>query len=77
MPRIVCIGFLKKKGMSFLVIGLMIKNGVPMCLTYHSELTVLHNNKLGDPILILFIPCSKNKSVMLITFIAHCTATIM
>lgn len=63
--------------MSFLVIGLLIKNGVPLCLTYHSELTVLRNNKLGDSILVLFILCSKNKSLMLVAFIAHCTATVM
>jgi len=40
--------------MSVLVIGLMIKSGVPMHLTNRSELTVLHNSKLGDPILIFF-----------------------
>jgi len=45
--------------MSFLVIGLMIKSGVPMCLTYRSELTVLRNSKLGDPILIFLFPAIK------------------
>lgn len=76
MPRIVCIGFLKKRR-EFSCNWTDDKNGVPLCLTYHSELTVLHENKLGDPVLILFILCSKNKSMMLVAFIAHCTATVL
>jgi hypothetical protein len=46
VPRIVRIGFLKKRR-EFSCNWTYDKNGVPMCLTYHSELKVLHNNKLG------------------------------